>query len=1316
MRIKRIEIIGFKSFCDRTVVTIDEPITAIVGPNGCGKSNIVDAIRWCMGEQSAKHLRGKSMDDVIFAGSDSRGPAGMAEVSLTFENVGFSHHDASATVLQDVDVAAVAETPDGSGEAVVEGEAQPGGPFAEPDAAPAQGPSIHELAEAAASELDALVAEAAQVLGDQDAGATADVAAGEAAEDGAAAPAAEVLIPEAAAILDEQPPAIDYSQYGEVTISRRLFRDGTSEYFINKTPSRLRDVHDFFLGTGVGTKAYSIIEQGRVGMIVSAKPDERRLIIEEAAGITKFKKKKQAAERKMEQTRQNLLRVSDVVDEIDKRLGSLRRQAQKAERYKKYRAEMRDIELWSASHRYLGLGVEEGVMRVAHGEASERRARLAHELEQREAALAAERAEAQLEDKAIADLTQVVFDLENQVKLGESQVDFQTREAVGLEERAKSAATEIEVVRAERAQAKTELEQASDEVSRHDEGTRARAELLARLEEEQRMVRGRLADAQAELDGARAEITRASTDIARTEAQVRSIERRQSDLDMRLSRIGDEAARSATRLEPLQHEVQALDGKLAGLRQLRFDLGQEKDQLEARLKQLKDDVHHGEAEVETLRTELHRRRSRLQSLIEIQDRYEGFARGTRAIMTHRPGDDAERRRIKGLLADVVSAEPEYEPAVEALLGERLGSILVEDKAVSVAALAFLKEKSEGRSTFIPVAGFGGGGAGAAGGGAIDVVDATGIRGPIAEFVRVGDEYAGVAEHLFGDAIVVESLARALELLDAGVHRTMVTLDGDLIDPRGVVTGGSRETAGAGVLQQKREIRELEEISASLAQDLANAQARHVAHKAELLRVTAALDGVRKQNHESEISILAQEKDLARFRSEAERLVERQRQLDDEKAELDGAHGEGLRELEEHKIALEQARRRGDDAERQQLGLIEGVTLARGQVEDVQAQVTDAKVVVAQAQAAQRAAQAQKGRLELAIAELDRRLDKLARTADESGRRAEELRGESTRIGEELVVLRADRFARADELGARKNEHEQRMVGLQVADLEVREVRQAADKAGHEAAKLELRLHDLHSHRQHLLESIFEKHRVELVKELHDHHLRPPVSEAEEARLRELRELIERMGEINLTAIEEFEELNKRYEFLTSQKKDLETALEQLERAISKINKTSRKLFRDTFDAVNAKFKDVFPKLFRGGSAELKLTGGEDDLLDAGVEIFAQPPGKKNQTVELLSGGEKALTAVSMIFSIFLIKPSPFCLLDEVDAPLDEANVGRYNDIVRSMTDRSQFIVITHNKRTMEIADDLYGVTMEEPGVSKLVSVRLRGFERRKRAA
>jgi chromosome segregation protein len=1220
MRIKRIEIIGFKSFCDKTVLHIDEPITAVVGPNGCGKSNVVDAIRWAMGEQSAKHLRGKAMEDVIFAGSESRGPAGMAEVSLTFENVTLQHN-----VTPDVDR--------------VEDDEEP-----QVDLEPST----------------------------------------------------------------VQASTFDFTQYGEVTVTRRLFRDGTSEYYLNKTICRLRDITDFFLGTGVGTKAYSIIEQGRIGMIVSAKPEDRRLVIEEAAGITKFKKKKQAAERKMDQTRQNLLRVSDVVAEIDKQLGSLRRQAQKAERYKKYRTEVKDIELWSASHRWLGLAAEDGLVRAGLEDVTTRRDAAHHDQEQREARIVAERAEHAVEERRLSELTQAVFDLENRIQLGESQVDYQTREARDLEERAQAARGEIDGLRRQLEETQGELERLRGEGDRlASEEAAVAAELQAR-ETEQRTARETLSEAQGRLDGARADLSRAQADIARGENQQRSLERRKDDFDLRLSRVCEEEGRLEARHFELGSDIGSLDERLGGLRQMRFDLGQKREELETRLAELKDRLQHGEAEVETLRTELHRRRSRLHSLREIQDKYEGFARGTRAVMQHYQGGE----NIRGLVADIVESPPEYEPAVEAILGDRLGSILVDSHAVGLRAIDFLKQRSEGRSSFIPVDDLTPKGSfhGVASTGGIEVIDAEGVRGPLMTLVTTKPEYSDVGDALFRDILVVDTLPRALALWEAGLGKTLVTLDGDIVDAHGVVTGGSRDTAGSGVLQQKREIRELEEISAGLEQDLADATARHVSCKAELQKVGSALDAIRKDSHHGEMTMLAHEKDLARWRAEADRIAERRGQLHRERAELEAAIGETSRELEEARMALAGARERESDAEKRQLGLIEGVTEGRTALDRATTLVTESKVRAARAAAERGAAETQIKRTADHARELGERIERLGRGIEEGEARAQGLREEATRQAEELVGLRAERKCRAEELAAGRGEHEARGAALAQLEVEARTVRLEAERLRDEAARLSMKVHDLERERGHLEATIAERYRLNLKREIWDHHLRPPVGEPEEARLRELRELIERMGEINLTAIEEFEDLQKRYDFLTTQKKDLEQALDTLDKAIAKINRTSRKLFRETFEAVNAKFQEVFPRLFRGGSASLRLVGGDDDVLDAGVEIFAQPPGKKNTTVDLLSGGEKALTAVSLIFSIFLIKPSPFCLLDEVDAPLDEANVGRYNDIVREMTDRSQFIVITHNKRTMEIADQLYGITMEEPGCSKLVSVNLRRLD------
>ncbi|HYU15984.1 MAG TPA: AAA family ATPase, partial [Candidatus Acidoferrum sp.] len=661
MRIKRIEIIGFKSFCDRTVLHFENPITAVVGPNGCGKSNIVDAIRWCMGEQSAKHLRGQAMADVIFNGSDSRGQAGMAEVALTFEEVGFSAetlrlalesqddpHDQTLTAVDSADDSG-SDPP---------GPPGPLGPEGGEDVAPAaEQPDVH-----------AATREVQEVLADS-------------------------------------PPAIDFSQYSEVTISRRLFRDGTSQYFLNRTPCRLRDVTDFFLGTGIGTKAYSIIEQGRIGQIVSARPQDRRYIIEEAAGITKFKSKKKAAERKLEQTRQNLLRVTDIVSELEKRLGSLRRQAQKAERYRRYRTEMRDLELWTASHRYLELMAEETTLRAALADASDRH-QVAHaDFEGRDARLVAERAELSLEERRLAELQEKIYDRDNRIQLSDSKVAYHRREAGELDERAQSAQGEIRglIDRQTQLEREAEAQRADLEAVRGDVGSR-QAEVTAR-EAETSAAREALAAGQRQLDEARALLAAAQADLARTESQRAALAQRRQDTGERLGQVVDETAVLTERAGELDRELKRLGQGLADLRQTRLDLGSRAGHLEGRRLQLSETLDSCEAEVETLRTELHRRRSRLQSLREIHDRYEGFQRGTRAVMQSSSGDSREgleRRGIHGLVADRIEAPEQLEAAVEAALGDRLGGILVESHEVGARAVKYLKDTASGRSAFVPV--------------------------------------------------------------------------------------------------------------------------------------------------------------------------------------------------------------------------------------------------------------------------------------------------------------------------------------------------------------------------------------------------------------------------------------------------------------------------------------------------------------------------------------------------------------------------------------------------------------------------------------
>jgi chromosome segregation protein len=1335
MRIKRVEIIGFKSFCDRAIVDIGESITGVVGPNGCGKSNIVDAIRWCMGEQSAKHLRGKAMEDVIFAGSESRGPAPMAEVSLTFDDVGFSHEQLE--IARTSDEAEVDRALDGFSE----------------EEAPAE-------------------PEAPRILHEQAVWTDAE---------GKPIPTPQQ---EVAQLLADAPPAFDFARYTEVTITRRLYRDGTSQYFINKTPCRLRDITDFFLGTGVGTKAYAIIEQGRIGQIVSSRPQDRRAIIEEAAGITKFKAKKKAAEKKLDQTRQNLMRVSDIVSELDKRMGTLRRQAQKAERYRKYKGELKDIELWKAAHRWLELAGEDTLVagRLVEVKTGLEDTRAAWNA--KDAHVVAERAELAVEERRLVGVQETVYELDNRIRLGESKIGFERREADELEMRIATARTEIEEIVAQRERGAAELTARQDELSvLAAEVDREAAEVAAR-EATATEARQRVSDLQRDLDGARNGLAQRRTEVATSDAQLEALARRRDEASRRLERVMTETEQHTERVKELEREGRKVDQSLAHLRQTRLDLGSQTEGFGARRELLADEVERNEMEVEALRNELQRRRSRLTSLIEIQERYEGFQRGTRAVMQHT--SDIAPDAIRGVVADVVRAPELLEVAVEAALGDRLGGVLVSEPDVGVAAIGFLKQGGGGRSAFVPLetrsavpqpvvnietpgAGtrvdpasgpvrFEGEGGAASwmspawhetpvsqtissgsswlnpnwgdgnpfAGGKIEFEDRSelvaasiaiadkpelageGVLGRMADLVSFTDGYEEVGKRLLAGTVVVDHIERAIRLHEQGVKDRLVTLDGDVVDEDGVVAGGSRDAQGAGVLAQKREIRDLEEIVGKLEHDLSEAMARLVTSKTELKQVMKALDGLRTQVHEGEVAIMGHEKDETRVRHELERHRDRLGQLGNEQLELEHR----IRAIEIDAHAAEERKTQAIDRiaelERVQLDLISDVSTHRDQLEQLSAALTEARVRAAQLGEKRAAAESATLRLQKTDNELGARADRLTQEIDEAARRAVDLRAGCDALAVELEEVRARRESQVTELDQGRVAYDQRLSALTEVELAARELRTTADKLAAELSQLELRHGQINMTKQVVRDGVDERYQIDITEVLFDYHQRAPITDVEEARLAELKDLIERMGtDINLTAIEEFSEVSTRFEFLSAQKIDLERAVDQLQRAIDKINKTSRKLFKDTFNAVNATFKEVFPRLFRGGQAALSLSGGEGvDLLEAGVEIMAQPPGKKNATVDQLSGGEKALTAVALVFSIFLIKPSPFCILDEVDAPLDEANVDRYNEIVREMTDRSQFIVITHNKRTMEAADKLYGVTMQEPGVSKLVSVNL----------
>ncbi len=1236
MKIKRLDIRGFKSFVDPTTLTFPDPVTAVVGPNGCGKSNIVDAIRWVMGEQSAKHLRGRAMDDVIFAGSESRGPAGMAEVSLTF--------DARA----------------------LPGAASPGGvPWG------AVGPE-------------------------------------------------------------------------EVVVTRRLYRAGDSEYLLGGVPCRLRDIVDFFLGTGVGSKAYAIIEQGRIGFIVSSRAEDRRGLIDEAAGITKYKAKKKLAERRMESTRQHLLRATDIIGEIETRLRSLRLQAQKAERYKRYKTELRDIELWSASQKFLGLLAEEKSLRIEVDHIDEQHQQCGTGVQAEELSVEAERLSVTEEITELAAAKDELFVLSNKAQLGSQRALHSDSEAAGLAERALSGKREIDDLTVRTSNNAGTIDSLEGQLVQLEQDADKRRADYQEIEEVHERLRGELATSRRSLDEAQSATASALARRARLESDLDAAAARLDDLKRRLETLAGEDGNLASQEQEVVTEASDVEGQLVVLRDRRSDLERQRGETELRVAQLRGEVARGELELETLREESHRRRSRLQSLGEIQTRYESFQRGVRAIMKQyrSKGDDTvadlqpwtSSTAVRGVVADIVQPPPELETAVEAVLGERLGNIIVESHDVGVDAIAFLKTKSEGRSSFIPLSLRTPGApiSMAAPDGTVvyeagkDLVvpmpvpsaaetamawpAGDGVRGPMLELIGYDRQYDSVAAYLLGDVVVVEDLNRALALWrQTNTNKTIVTLDGEVIDPHGVVTGGSRESAVAGILTQKREIRELEEIVARLDADYQEALSKHISAKQALTLVMGQLDDIVASSRNDEMTIVALQKDLDRATRDRRQFELRRAQLDNENQNLARSLAQTEARIADGRVALEKDIAVAAEADTRATTLRAETTALMERLDTLVGELTELKIAASQADDRKTAAHTTLDRLRREQDEHRGRRSRLEVTVAEDLTRAETLRQDAGRLRDEAALWQAEAEARARLHAERQSAVEDRSATLSRREAELRSTRAALAKLTQTLSGLRMRSQEASLKRAALEEHAQSRYRdVVLSDVVFDYHLRAPVGPTEEARITELRGLIERMGEINLTAIEESAELQKRYDFLTTQKADLESAIHQLETAIEKINRASRKRFREVFDAVNAKFEEVFPRLFGGGRARLGLTD-ENDLLETGVEIIANPPGKKvMQSIELLSGGEKALTAVSLLFAIFLVKPSPFCLLDEVDAPLDEANVGRFNQVVREMTDRSQFILITHNRRTMEIADRLCGITMEEPGVSKLVAVNLRG--------
>jgi chromosome segregation protein len=1238
MYLKTLSLHGFKSFADKTLLEFHPGVTGIVGPNGCGKSNVVDAVRWVLGETSAKALRGSEMADVIFSGTDKRKPMGMAEVTLTFADC----------------------------------------------------------------------EEALKV------------------------------------------------EFNEVAVTRRVFRDGHSEYLLNGKACRLKDIHDLFMDTGIGRTSYSIMAQGQIDMLLSSKPEDRRVVFEEAAGITKFKKQKKETLRKLEYTEANLLRLTDILAEVRRQMNSLQRQAAKARRYQILLNDTRVLDTHLSFKHYTELSAQKHELDTSIASLKRQLAVLEEQLAGRESALDASRLELANIDNRLGETRHAVNERQNRIQSARARIAYNEERARELEDLIQSNESDIKLSEDRLNQQQMDLLAADEALTLLKSRIEGQKEEALQAESSAGEIRIRraemarsIADLRNKVNAAEAKLAGLQARIENTRVQRRADETRAQALAGDIARVEETSATQKSELENVVARVVGLEDRIVETETARDDADRQHRQSQAELAL----VREGLALSRRQRAEREARLDVVQGLIASG---EGLDDGTQAILGGLDDPSFFKNGVRGVLAQHLDVPSELVPAIEAALGQRLQAVLVADATMAHRMMEILREKKLGTAAVV----------------AADLIPNKGPgqmmvvpEGAIAwamDRITTRGTARNLFESLLRDVLVVPDLTTAMRLRAQFPDVTFATLDGETLNPQGILTGGRRSEAVVSMLERRNEVKGLE---------------------AEIAGLVAGI----MEDETRESSLLAKAEEAARqveyFRSQGQHLLL-------EKSTLDGQASMLRREIEQLESRLEQIRWERDELDQRLRKANDDTTAMEAEVESTRAECEGARTAVQNGEASLEELSVEESRAverlneirtALAVEErsrqaMEEQLKPMAQRLSELGdlieRRRRETDAHRSRIagsGEEngnliASISQAERqletFQRdLEELSADRARHAE---SLRAEEAAIQQARKEVHRLGEQSGREEIQATQLELRIGNNVNTCRERHGIELSAFEQDiHALRLAIESQRKARRRrasgddasadaeavveapveeepetaaaaaaladgegegpdwafvetviaELRQRLESMGPVNLDAIQEFEELEERHNFLQSQHDDLVKSKHELLDIIEHINKETRVRFLETFAQVRENFGQMFKTLFGERAQANLLLMDENDPLESGIEIIAKPPGKKLQSISLLSGGERSLTAVALLFSIYMVKPSPFCVLDELDAPLDETNIGRFVRVLDNFIDKSQFIIVTHSKRTMARADIMYGVTMEEFGVSKPVGMRMTSEEK-----
>ena len=1250
-KLKQVELLGFKSFADRTRLAFQDGVAAIVGPNGCGKSNLSDAINWVLGEQSARNLRGERMADVIFNGTSRRPAIGLAEVSLTLvepESAG-PGGDAGVSPLLLV-------RPTGEDSSASDHEGS--------------GESSHGNGNGNGANHGA---------------------------EGSAAPTGGSARTGRARTL--------HHRAGEITVTRRLFRSGESEYLINGDTCRLRDIQDLFMGTGLGPESYAIIEQGRIGQVLSSKPSDRRAIIEEAAGVSKFKTRKRLAEAKLESSRQNLARITDILEEVTKQVNALKRQASKARRYRELHAVMRErlqVVLTSRLLKLEGecarLREESAAVQATCAEA----AQALEALEREEKTARVEHEDAETELKGLREAA-ARRDVERERLL--ARVAHIQESLANLELRSSEAAEESRRLEVQAESLESEAAERAAQAEQVKEESASAKEALAALLERQETLAAEVAKRESEAEAERQELLAAVARAADLRNQLVQAEEIGLSLERQLARTRSERDSIEEEHHRLAGDLHASGAERDKQLGLLFDLERALAATTASLDQARAGEAGKRKQLESLRQEFSAATARKEALEESLARHAYTTETVRRLLSSNLPANGHRFQPLGVLADFVEVSPGYEEVVEEFLKGELDCVVVAGHEEARSGIALLKSEGTGRSTFfltqVPTTSHLGNPS------AELSTNTEGVVACVRDLIRF-DPRLGVngdpAFPALARAYVVEDAAAAERLAAAHPDCHFLTPDGEHHHHR-LVAGG--KGASAGPLALRRDFRELERRTVELDAAIKIADRELEGLHGQVLGLDEELRRIAGEKVESEkMSALTGEK-LRQLQSAFDRSAERLRLLTSEISAIEEERSSILARqssVREGLAAAAQEQQRCQAAIAQVTGSLRDL---RASLDALSPTLVEAHARSSALEERRRSVEAVQERLASTLRELLARVERLAEQRESWRREQDHLSEEAGGIRERLAQLEGEQQAGAEiltKLEERSRAAHHRAAGLVPA---IDTARSELDSRREKRSETEVALARAESESSHAATQCRDELRAEPAELLAS--LGPEAAligeslEAADAELREMRSRLENMGPVNMMALEELQEAEDRFTFLETQRQDLLASIDDTTQAIREIDEVSRQQFLEAFTSINAYFAESFRTLFGGGSGQMRLADESD--AESGIDMVAQPPGKRLQNVLLLSGGEKALTALALLIAMFRYTPSPFCILDEVDAPLDETNVDRFARLIEEMSRQTQFILITHNKRTMEMAKLLYGVTMEEPGVSKLVSVR-----------